>query len=48
MNSVTTEDLGGTRPLVARFGRAGERLRRADPARPWVLDTAVVVLVFLV
>ncbi|WP_406109821.1 hypothetical protein [Streptomyces sp. NBC_01003] len=48
MNSVTTEDLGGTRPLVARFGRAGERLRRADAARPWVLDTAVVALVLLV
>ncbi|MGW6402664.1 hypothetical protein [Streptomyces sp. NPDC055134] len=47
MNSVTTEDLGGMGPLVARFGRAGERLRRADQARPWVLDTAVVVLVFL-
>jgi signal transduction histidine kinase len=45
---VTTEDLGGMGPLVARFGRAGERLRRADQARPWVLDTAVVVLVFLV
>ncbi|MFB7996113.1 sensor histidine kinase [Streptomyces sp. NPDC056002] len=34
--------------LVARLGRGGERLRRADRARPWVLDTAVVVLVFLV
>ncbi|MER7201750.1 histidine kinase [Streptomyces sp. CB01635] len=45
---MTTEDLGAMGPLVARFGRAGERLRRADQARPWVLDTAVVVLVFLV
>ncbi|MGI5133648.1 MULTISPECIES: sensor histidine kinase [unclassified Streptomyces] len=34
-------------PLVARLGRAGQRLRHADQARPWVLDTAVVVLVFL-
>ncbi|MFJ5897973.1 sensor histidine kinase [Streptomyces sp. NPDC093064] len=34
-------------PLVARLGRAGQRLRHADRARPWVLDTAVVVLVFL-
>lgn len=48
MHSVTTEDLCGMGPLVARLGRGGERLRRADRARPWVLDTAVVVLVFLV
>ncbi|MFB7457054.1 histidine kinase [Streptomyces sp. NPDC056188] len=34
-------------PLVARLGRAGRRIRHADRARPWVLDTAVVVLVFL-
>ncbi|MFH8339086.1 histidine kinase [Streptomyces sp. AM6-12] len=34
-------------PLVARLGRVGQRLRYADRARPWVLDTAVVVLVFL-
>ncbi|MFI1293630.1 sensor histidine kinase [Streptomyces sp. NPDC020792] len=34
-------------PLVARLGRAGQWLRHADRARPWVLDTAVVVLVFL-
>ncbi|KOV93843.1 histidine kinase [Streptomyces sp. NRRL B-3648] len=34
-------------PLVARLGRAGQRLRHADRARPWVLDTAVTVLVFL-
>ncbi|ANP52303.1 signal transduction histidine kinase [Streptomyces griseochromogenes] len=44
---MTTEDLGGMGPLVARLGRAGQRLRHADQARPWVLDTAVVVLVFL-
>ncbi|MET7696448.1 sensor histidine kinase [Streptomyces sp. NPDC005485] len=34
-------------PLLARFSRGGQRLRQADQARPWVLDTAVVVLVFL-
>ncbi|MFF7981157.1 sensor histidine kinase [Streptomyces sp. NPDC007901] len=34
-------------PLVARFSRAGQRLRKADRAHPWVLDTAVVVLVVL-
>ncbi|MGQ5638924.1 MULTISPECIES: histidine kinase [unclassified Streptomyces] len=47
MTSVTIDDLGGIGPLVARLGRAGQRLRHADRARPWVLDTAVVVLVFL-
>ncbi|MER6026218.1 histidine kinase [Streptomyces sp. NPDC001851] len=44
---MTTEDLSGMGPLVARLSRAGQRLRHADRARPWVLDTAVVVLVFL-
>ncbi|MFJ7146928.1 sensor histidine kinase [Streptomyces sp. NPDC100445] len=44
---MSTEDLSGMGPLVARFGRAGQRLRRADRARPWVLDTAVVAVVFL-
>ncbi|MFJ3233826.1 histidine kinase [Streptomyces sp. NPDC086787] len=34
-------------PLVARLGRAGQRLRCADRARPWVLDSAVVLLVLL-
>ncbi|MET9386723.1 sensor histidine kinase [Streptomyces sp. NPDC002928] len=34
-------------PLVARLARAGQRLRQADRDHPWVLDTAVVVLVFL-
>ncbi|MGW5373304.1 DUF7134 domain-containing protein, partial [Streptomyces sp. NPDC004011] len=47
MTSVTTEDLSGMGPLVARLGRAGQRLRHADHARPWVLDTAVVILVVL-
>ncbi|MGW2938077.1 sensor histidine kinase [Streptomyces sp. NPDC001156] len=44
---MTADDLNGMGPLVARLGRAGQRLRHADRARPWVLDTAVVVLVFL-
>ncbi|WP_443049230.1 sensor histidine kinase [Streptomyces sp. NBC_00316] len=34
-------------PLVARLSRGGQRLRKADRAHPWVLDTAVVVLVLL-
>ncbi|MGW1030081.1 sensor histidine kinase [Streptomyces sp. NPDC002577] len=34
-------------PLVARLSRCGQRLRQADRAHPWVLDTGVVVLVFL-
>ncbi|MEU3842720.1 histidine kinase [Streptomyces sp. NPDC028635] len=44
---MTTEDLSGMGPLVARLGRAGQRLRHADRARPWVLDSAVVAGVFL-
>jgi hypothetical protein len=36
-----------THPLVLRFGRIGQRLRQADRTRPWVLDTAVVLVVFL-
>nr|WP_203732990.1 sensor histidine kinase [Streptomyces sp. SID12501] len=34
-------------PLIARLSRGGQRLRQADRTHPWVLDTAVVVLVFL-
>ncbi|WP_432889087.1 sensor histidine kinase [Kribbella sp. CA-245084] len=34
-------------PLVLRFGRIGRRLRRADRARPWVVDTLVVIGAFL-
>lgn len=34
-------------PLVLRGRRIDQWLRRADRARPWVLDTAVVALVFL-
>ncbi|MFC9930052.1 sensor histidine kinase [Streptomyces sp. NPDC127190] len=44
---MTTEDLSGTGQLVARLGRAGQRFRHADRARPWVLDSAVVAGVFL-
>ncbi|MFF7241808.1 histidine kinase [Streptomyces collinus] len=44
---MTNDDLSGMGPLVARLGRIGQRLRNADQARPWVLDTAVVVLVVL-
>ncbi|MFJ8598030.1 sensor histidine kinase [Streptomyces shenzhenensis] len=48
MTSVTTtDDVLGTGSLVGFFSRAGQRLRRADRARPWVLDTAVVVVVLL-
>lgn len=44
---MTTEDLSGMGPLVARLARGGRRLRQADRARPWVLDSAVVAVVFL-
>ncbi|WP_167409496.1 sensor histidine kinase [Streptomyces africanus] len=44
---MTSDDLSGMGPLVARLSRGGQRLRHADRTRPWVLDTAVVVLVFL-
>ncbi|WP_327318891.1 sensor histidine kinase [Streptomyces sp. NBC_01235] len=44
---MTTDDLSGMGPLVARLSRGGQRLRQADRTHPWVLDTAVVVLVFL-
>lgn len=39
--------MGAMGPLVARFSRAGRRLRQADLAHPWMLDTALLVLVFL-
>ncbi|MFG2957960.1 sensor histidine kinase [Streptomyces sp. NPDC048291] len=45
---MITDDVSGMGPLVARFARVGQRLRQADRARPWVLDTAVVVLVLVV
>ncbi|MEU2930776.1 histidine kinase [Streptomyces sp. NPDC007251] len=44
---MTTEDFSGMGPLVARLGRAGQRLRYADRARPWVLDSGAVVLVLV-
>ncbi|MEV5954771.1 sensor histidine kinase [Streptomyces sp. NPDC051987] len=47
---TTTTSAGGSGaagPLAARFTRAGQRLRQADRAHPWVLDTAVAALVFL-
>ncbi|KUO07495.1 sensor histidine kinase [Streptomyces sp. DSM 15324] len=43
---MTTDDLSGMGPLVARLSRGGQRLRQADRTHPWVLDTVVVVLVF--
>ncbi|MBJ7005380.1 hypothetical protein JG491_35940 [Streptomyces sp. CRPSP2-6A1] len=45
--AAAPEELGALAPLVARLGRAGRRLRGADLARPWVLDTALVAVVFL-
>ncbi|MFE1837851.1 sensor histidine kinase [Streptomyces sviceus] len=44
---MTTDDISGMGPLVARLSRCGQRLRQADRTHPWALDTAVVVLVFL-
>lgn len=44
---MTTDDLSGMGPLVARLSRGGRRLRQADRVRPWVLDSAVVAVVFL-
>ncbi|MFG2944485.1 sensor histidine kinase [Streptomyces adustus] len=44
---MITDDVSGMGPLVARFARVGQRVRQADRARPWVLDTTVVVLVLL-
>lgn len=44
---MTADDTAGMSPLFARLTRAGQWLRQADRARPWVLDTAVVVLVFV-
>ncbi|WP_393074333.1 sensor histidine kinase [Streptomyces sp. LN704] len=47
MTPVTADDTAGMSPLFARLTRGGQWLRQADRARPWVLDTVVVVLVFL-
>ncbi len=45
--ATSVGDIDEMGPLVARFSRGGQRLRQADRAHPSVLDTAVVVLVFL-
>ncbi|AEW97238.1 putative two-component system sensor kinase [Streptantibioticus cattleyicolor NRRL 8057 = DSM 46488] len=45
---MTVDDGVGMGPLVAWLGQVSRRLRHVDRARPWALDTAVVVLVFLV
>ncbi|MGX1479167.1 UNVERIFIED_CONTAM: signal transduction histidine kinase [Streptomyces canus] len=44
---MTTDDISGMGPLVARLSRGGQRLRQADRTHPWVLDTGVVIVVFL-
>ncbi|MFH9347667.1 sensor histidine kinase [Kitasatospora sp. NPDC017646] len=44
---AATDALSG-HPLFARLARIGQRLREADRAHPWVLDAAVVAVVFLV
>ncbi|GAA2752043.1 sensor histidine kinase [Kitasatospora cinereorecta] len=41
-------DLLSGHPLVVRLARAGRRLRRLDRDHPWILDAAVVTVVFLV
>ncbi|MFE3500065.1 histidine kinase [Kitasatospora sp. NPDC059160] len=43
---ATTDALSG-HPLFARLARIGQRLREADRAHPWVLDAAVLAVVFL-
>ncbi|MBA9050214.1 signal transduction histidine kinase [Streptomyces phaeogriseichromatogenes] len=52
MTTLTTTfsagDTGAAGPPAARLVRAGQRLRQADRAHPWVLDTAVAALVFLI
>ncbi|WP_371797206.1 sensor histidine kinase [Streptomyces sp. NBC_01718] len=44
---MSADEASGMGPLVARLSRGGQRLRQADRAHSWVLDTTVVVLVFL-
>ncbi|MET7732028.1 sensor histidine kinase [Streptomyces sp. NPDC005402] len=44
---MTIDDISGMGLLVARLSRGGQRLRHADRTHPWVLDTTVVALVFL-
>lgn len=43
----TTGGLGG-HPAPARLFHAGQRVRQWDAARPWALDTFVVIAIFLV
>ncbi|MFF4119575.1 sensor histidine kinase [Streptomyces sp. NPDC001714] len=45
--TTSAGDIGAAGPPAARLARAGQRLREADRAHPWVLDTAVAALVFL-
>ncbi len=44
---MTTDDISAMGPFVGRLGRIGERVRQAERAHPWVMDAAVVVLVFV-
>ncbi|MFC1431942.1 sensor histidine kinase [Streptacidiphilus sp. N1-3] len=44
---TTTEDPLWGHPQVTRLARAGRRLQQFDRNRPWVFDTAVVLLVLL-
>jgi signal transduction histidine kinase len=48
VNRVTTQDPIWGHPQVARLTRAGRQLRQADRNRPWLLDAALVLLVFLI
>jgi signal transduction histidine kinase len=45
---VSIEGAGAIGPLVTRLTQVGQQLRHADGRRPWVLDTAVVVVCVLV
>ncbi|WP_405895029.1 sensor histidine kinase [Streptomyces sp. NBC_01527] len=44
---MSADEASGMGPLVARLSRGGQRLRQADRAHSWVLDTMVVVVVSL-
>ncbi|WP_327425016.1 sensor histidine kinase [Streptomyces sp. NBC_01230] len=44
---MSADEASGMGPLVARLSRGGQRLRQADQAHSWVLDTMVVVVVSL-
>ncbi|MFC9916287.1 hypothetical protein [Streptomyces sp. NPDC059862] len=44
---MTTDDISGMGPFIAGLGRLSERLGQADRERPWVMDVAVVGLVFV-